>query len=222
MRDRIRQGKPILVTDPDATRFFITVSEAASLVMKAATMALGGETFWLDMGPQIRIGDLAARLLDVAAAAGLAPVPIEVVGLRPGEKMTEELASPGIRLENTAQARVWVAHQASRPVANADIWLRTLRRSVARDDAYGAMTTLTLAIGDFVPSLQAWDRARASRAQIPAVVRAARPRPVERRIGEAAPRAPRRLALRRGPARLSGPPLHLAEVVPMPRRAGWL
>ena len=66
MRERIEQGKSILLTDPDATRFFMTVSEAASLVMKAATLAGGGETFWLDMGPQVRIGDLATRLLAVA------------------------------------------------------------------------------------------------------------------------------------------------------------
>ena len=83
-----------------------------------------GETFWLDMGPQVRIGDLADRLIQSAVGQGLAPVPIDIVGLRPGEKMVEELASQGIRLACTPHPRVWVAHQASTrccPVAqNAD------------------------------------------------------------------------------------------------------
>src|SRR5262249_17812002 len=63
MRERIRRQLPVLVTDPDATRFFMAVAEAASLVMKASLIARGGETFWLGIGPPIRIGDLVGRLM---------------------------------------------------------------------------------------------------------------------------------------------------------------
>jgi FlaA1/EpsC-like NDP-sugar epimerase len=220
MRERIRDGKAILVTDPAATRFFMTVAEAASLVLKAATLAKGGETYWLDMGPQVRIGDLADRLNAIAAGHGLTPAPIEVIGLRPGEKVVEELASQGIRLEQTSHPRVWVAHQATTRTAAADVSIRSLRRAVTRDDAYGVMTTLTVAIGDFVPSGQAWKVARETRTALPAVVRASRPRPVgKRRDGSAAPAplpADRPALAARGGTRR-------AEIIPMAtRRAGWL
>jgi FlaA1/EpsC-like NDP-sugar epimerase len=181
MRDRIRRGQPLLLTDPEATRFFMTVTEAASLVMKAATLASGGETFWLDMGPQVRIGDLAERMLDAAGREGWPRVPIEIVGLRPGEKVVEELASQGIRMECTAHPRVWVAHQASVRSATSDIWVRPLRRAIGRDDPYGVMTTLVLAVRDFTPSAHAWQVARTTRADVAITADAARPRAVARR-----------------------------------------
>ena len=195
MRERIREGRSILLTDPDATRFFMTVSEAASLVMKATAIAQGGETFWLDMGPQVRIGDLADRLLEAAERQGIPPVPIETIGLRPGEKMVEQLASQGIRLEETIHSRVWVAHQALSRTPNSGPWLSALRRAVARDDAYGVMATLTVVVRDFVPSASAWDIAReerslvANQTRVSSVTRSVRPRIVSRR-----PAAPRPLS----------------------------
>jgi FlaA1/EpsC-like NDP-sugar epimerase len=186
LRERIRDGKPILLTDPDATRFFMTVTEAASLVMKATAIAHGGETFWLDMGPQVRIGDLAERLLEAAERQGIPPVPIEVIGLRPGEKMAEQLASQGIRLEETVHPRVWVAHQALTRTADAGPWLSALSPARDRDDAYGVMTTLTVVVRDFVPSESAWETARGERAAAArltreaAIERVATPRLVHR------------------------------------------
>jgi FlaA1/EpsC-like NDP-sugar epimerase len=161
MRDRIRGGKPVLLTDPNATRFFMTVSEAASLVMKATTLARGGETFWLDMGEQVRIGDLTERLLDAAARQGLPPVPVHVVGLRPGVKMTEQLAAQGLRLERTADRRIWVAHQQPMSHARPSAWIRSLRRAIACDDAHAVLTALAAAVRDFVPSEHAWNVASA-------------------------------------------------------------
>lgn len=218
MRDRIREGKSILLTDPEATRFFMTVSEAASLVLKAATLASGGETYWLDMGPQVRIGDLAERMNAIAVQHGLTPAPIDIVGLRPGEKMAEELASQGIRLEQTVHPRVWVAHQASGRSAAPDSWIGALRRAVTRDDAYAVMTTLALTVRDFVPSEQAWQTARATRTLLPAVARQARPRLVGRR----SERLPARLSP--GSRPVGQVPAHerRAEVIPMSRRTGWL
>jgi FlaA1/EpsC-like NDP-sugar epimerase len=224
MRERIREGKPILVTDPDATRFFMTVTEAASLVMKATTMAQGGETFWLDMGPQVRIGDLADRLLDAAERQGIPPVPIEIVGLRAGEKMVEQLASQGIRLEETGHARVWVAHQALSRTPNAGPWLGALRRAIARDDAYGVMTTLTVVVRDFVPSASAWEVAREERAltanlaRLANQERVARPRLVGRRPSAPRPASrPALVAADNEPAR-DLPRPRTASILLMPRR----
>jgi FlaA1/EpsC-like NDP-sugar epimerase len=153
MRERIRQRLPVLVTDPDATRFFMAVSEAASLVMKASLIAEGGETFWLDMGPQIRIGDLVDRLMRAGAAQGVAPVPVQVIGLRPGEKLEEQLASQGISLNRTIDPRIWVARQLPAiSVSRSALSLRALRRGVARDEAAAVLNALTTAVAEFVPS----------------------------------------------------------------------
>jgi FlaA1/EpsC-like NDP-sugar epimerase len=164
-RARIRTGQPVLVTDPDATRFFMTVAEAASLVMKASTLARDGETFWLDMGEQIRIGDLARRLLDSAARSGFRAVPIKVVGLRPGEKLNEQLASHGLQMERTAHPRIWVAHQkmVSSPVP-ADAF-RRLRSALRHDDAQAVLKVLTNTVADFVPSTFACAIARNEKLQ---------------------------------------------------------
>jgi FlaA1/EpsC-like NDP-sugar epimerase len=166
MRDRIRQRLPVLVTDPAATRFFMAVAEAASLVMKASLIAEGGETFWLDMGPQIRIGDLVDRLMRAGSEQGFAPVPVRVIGLRPGEKLQEQLASQGISLNRTIDPRIWVARQAPAiQAARFGLSVRALRRGVARDEASAVLHALTTAVAEFVPSAFSREIARQTDAQ---------------------------------------------------------
>jgi FlaA1/EpsC-like NDP-sugar epimerase len=161
MRARIRRGLPVLVTDPDATRFFMALSEAASLVMKASLIGDAAETFWLDMGCQIRIGDLVERLMRASSEQGFAPVGIEMIGLRPGEKLQEQLAAQGIRLIRTTEPRLWVARQAA-PIAPARFGLlvQTLRDAIGREAAVATLQALTSAVPEFVPSAFARQLAR--------------------------------------------------------------
>ena len=160
MRERIRAGRPIQITDPEATRFFMSLGEAAALVMKASAMARGGETFWLDMGDPIRIGDLAERLQKTAVNRGLQAVPVEVVGLRPGEKLAEQLTTQGLSMRRTEHSSIWVARQAPIGLSIATHILPDLRRGVGRDDALAVLHALTAAVRDFVPSAHAWAVAR--------------------------------------------------------------
>jgi FlaA1/EpsC-like NDP-sugar epimerase len=88
VRDQIERGEPVTVTDPDVTRFFMTVEEAVGLVMSAAPMGECGETFVLDMGEPVRIVDLVRRY---AEQLRLPDVEIRFTGLRPGEKLHETL-----------------------------------------------------------------------------------------------------------------------------------
>ena len=100
---QIKDGGPVTVTDPEVTRYFMTIPEASNLVLQASEMAEGGEVFILDMGEQLKIYDLARKLIhlsgrNIAAESGGEGIEIIEIGLRPGEKMYEELLISGDQL----------------------------------------------------------------------------------------------------------------------------
>jgi FlaA1/EpsC-like NDP-sugar epimerase len=148
----VARGRPVPVTDPDATRFFMTGEEAASLVMKAAQIGAGGEVFWLDMGDPVRIGDLVDRLITYATPTGVPRVPVETIGLRPGEKIREELTNQGLEMKRTAHHRIWRARQRDVPRLEVYRALRQLTRACAKGDTAGALEAIRLAVSDYVPS----------------------------------------------------------------------
>ena len=101
--DQIAKGGPLTVTDKEVTRYFMTIPEASNLVLQASEMAEGGEVFILDMGEQLKIYDLARKLIhlsgrNIAAESGGEGIEIIEIGLRPGEKMYEELLISGDQL----------------------------------------------------------------------------------------------------------------------------
>jgi FlaA1/EpsC-like NDP-sugar epimerase len=117
-QEQIRRGGPITVTHPEIERFFMTIPEASQLVLQAAAMGKGGEIFVLDMGQSVRIVDLAR---DLVRLSGLQPDDIEIVftGLRPGEKLYEELYFDDEQMQTTPHPKLFVAYH--RPYTLADV-----------------------------------------------------------------------------------------------------
>lgn len=115
--DQIRKGGPVTVTHPDIRRYFMTIPQAVQLVLQASMMGRGGEVFVLDMGEQILIVDLARRMIELAGLVPDKDIRIEFIGLRPGEKLSEELFEETEQVEPTAHPKVKRAVAASLPLA---------------------------------------------------------------------------------------------------------
>lgn len=151
------EGRDVPVTDPDATRYFMTAGEAVQLVLKSDLIGRAGEVLWLDMGAPVRIGDLVSRFLEWSVASGRPPVGITTIGLRPGEKRAETLTTQGLSMRKTADPRIWSARQ-SKAVIDVEAVMRRLRAAVARGDAAQAL----LALQEAVPGFTLSEAARAA------------------------------------------------------------
>ena len=108
-REQIAKGGPVTVTHPDITRFFMTIPEACRLVMEAATMSTGNQIFVFDMGESVKIDTLARRMITLAGLEPDKDIMIEYSGLRPGEKLYEEVLSNTENTLPTSHARIRIA-----------------------------------------------------------------------------------------------------------------
>ncbi len=114
---QIEQGGPVTVTHPEMTRYFMTVQEAVSLIIQAATFTEGGDLFLLDMGNPVCIDDLARRLIRLRGLRPDVDIPIVYTGVRPGEKLHEELWSSDEDLLPTPHPRIYRVRQERSPAA---------------------------------------------------------------------------------------------------------
>src|SRR5690625_1650000 len=108
-KKQIKKGGPLTVTHPEVTRYFMTIPEACQLVLEAGAMAKGGEIFVFDMGESIKIMDLAKRMIQLSGLRYPDDIDIEICGLRPSEKIYEELLAAGENTKPTYHEKIMIA-----------------------------------------------------------------------------------------------------------------
>jgi FlaA1/EpsC-like NDP-sugar epimerase len=150
---QVARGGPVTVTDPAATRYFMTVDEACQLMIQAAATGQGGQVLVLDMGTPVRILDLAENVIRLAGKQPHADVPIQFVGLKPGEKVHEELLTAGEEISATSHDRIFIAQQEAPPWSVLEQELALLAEYVRAHDGPALREALfRLAGSDTVPA----------------------------------------------------------------------
>jgi len=158
-KEQIARGGPVTVTDPNIIRYFMTIPEAAQLVIQAGAMGQGGDVFVLDMGEPIRILDLAERMIHLSgleikdADHPDGEIEIKYTGLRPGEKLYEELLI-GDNVSKTSHPRIMRAEEHVLPWWKLEKMLQNLQGAVKDDDFARVREVLTGAVSGFAPQCE--------------------------------------------------------------------
>jgi FlaA1/EpsC-like NDP-sugar epimerase len=157
-REQIARGGPVTVTDPEVTRYFMTIPEACQLILEASSAGEPGATYLLEMGSAVRIADLARQMIRLSGFEPDEDIAVVFTGLRPGEKLEEELIDEGELVMTTAHERIRVVHGSR--LALPPGWLGGLQLCVRRGDTAAALGLLQQAVPGYAPSEQALASAR--------------------------------------------------------------
>jgi FlaA1/EpsC-like NDP-sugar epimerase len=149
---QIAAGGPIKVTHPEARRFFMTISEAVSLVVQASTKSQGSEIFVLDMGEPIRIVDLAENMIRLAGKVPYEEIDIEYTGLRPGEKLIEEIRAKSEGLLPTSLEKMHVIHEHPLMWDKIESWIEELKDLIAERQEREIIAHLQKLVPEYAPA----------------------------------------------------------------------
>jgi FlaA1/EpsC-like NDP-sugar epimerase len=157
---QIAAGGPVTVTHPEVTRYFMTIAEAVGLVLQSASQGQGGEIFVLDMGKPVRILDLARQMIELHGLKPEEDVDIEFIGLRPGEKLYEELSHHSENCVRTTHPKImrFVSHPASFEEVSEQLTL--LGREIHNLEADQVKLLLKKAVPEYQPFLRPEDMVR--------------------------------------------------------------
>ncbi len=149
-KEQIKNGGPVTVTHPDIIRYFMTIPEAVSLVVTAGSMAKGGEIFVLDMGEPVKIKDLAENLIRLSGFVPYKDIDIKYTGLRPGEKLYEELLMSEEGIKQTSNKKIYIGKPIEINLEKFDQNLKLLYNYSITNNKYKIQETLL----DIVPTFQ--------------------------------------------------------------------
>ena len=151
-QQQIAAGGPVTVTHPEARRFFMTIPEAVQLVLQASSMGVASDIFVLEMGQQIRIVDLARNLIRLSGQEPDQDIPIIYTGLRPGEKLFEELMLDGEGVKPTSHPKIRVLDGGPVSFEQVQLWLDELSTLVEAKNIHGLIQTFQRIVPEYKPS----------------------------------------------------------------------
>jgi FlaA1/EpsC-like NDP-sugar epimerase len=151
-RKQIADRLPITITHPDITRYFMSIPEAARLVIQAGAMGQGGEVFLLNMGDPVRIYDLAVQMIELSGLQPGKDIDIQITGLRPGEKLYEELLINQDNALKTDHPKIFAAHEVMLPWSELEGLLNTLFVIAQANDVAGIKPMLRKLVPEYQPA----------------------------------------------------------------------
>jgi len=146
---QIAAGGPVTVTHPDVCRYFMTIPEAVQLVLQAFAMGKGSEIFLLDMGEPIRIMDLACNLINLSGRVPHQDIEIRITGLRPGEKLYEELITEGDGVQPTYHKKIKILATSSLRAEPVNAWVEEMEELVRIRDEQSVLAQLTKLVPEY-------------------------------------------------------------------------
>src|SRR5215831_448987 len=150
-QSQISAGGPVTVTHPDMRRYFMSIREATQLVLQASTMGKGSEVFVLDMGEPVRILDLAYNMIQLAGLTPDEDIEIRITGLRPGEKLFEEIAFEGENMLPTYHEKIRIFRGTVVEPDNLSAWMDQLQLLISRRDTDRILVHLEAVVPEYTP-----------------------------------------------------------------------
>jgi FlaA1/EpsC-like NDP-sugar epimerase len=151
-QQQIAAGGPVTVTHPETRRYFMTIPEAVQLVLQASSMGVGSDIFVLEMGQPVRIVDLARNLIRLSGLEPDQDIRIIYTGLRPGEKLFEELMLEGEGVKPTSHPKIRVLDGGPVSIGQVRLWLEELSALVEAKNVYGLVQTFQRIVPEYKPS----------------------------------------------------------------------
>ena len=150
-REQIKKRSPITVTHPEITRYFMSIGEAARLVIQAGAMSKNGEVFLLDMGQPVKIKDLALQMIELSGLVPEKDIPLQYTGLRPGEKLYEELLIDPAQSQPTLHPRIFSSEEPLPEVKVLEKEISILTEAIEQRDISTALASMKRLVPEYNP-----------------------------------------------------------------------
>jgi len=151
-REQINKRMPITVTHPEITRYFMSIGEAARLVIQAGAMAKNGEVFLLEMGEPVKIRDLALQMIELSGLIPEKDIPLQYTGLRPGEKLYEELLIDPTQSQPTKHPRIFCSEEPLPDAQKLHKEISVLSEAISQRDHSSALDSMKRLVSEYNPN----------------------------------------------------------------------